>query len=84
MLAYFGTDVDQGKGTVGVDVNGVEGISTEQSDKKWGLNLLKVDPSCDGAEEVGVEEFFAGVPDVAALLVGDGVLVRVVVICSKC
>ena len=26
MLAYFGTDVDRGKGAVGVDEDGVEGV----------------------------------------------------------
>ena len=83
MLAYFGTDVDWGKGTVGVDVDGVEGVGTERSDKKGGLNLLKIDLPCDGAKEIGVDKFFVGVPDVTVLLVDDGVLVRVVVICSK-
>ena len=47
VLAYFGADVDWGKGAVGVDENGVEGISVERSDKKWCLNFLKVDFSCD-------------------------------------
>ena len=34
MLAYFGADVDQGEGTVRVDVDGVEGICMEWSNKK--------------------------------------------------
>ena len=34
VLAYFGTDVDWGKGTIRVDVDGVEGVSMEQSDEK--------------------------------------------------
>ena len=83
MLAYFGTDVDWGEGAVGVEVDGVEGVGMEQSDKKRGLNLLKVNPPCDGTEEVGVNEFFVGVPDVAALLVDDGVLMWVVVVGSE-
>ena len=83
MFAYFGTDVDRGKGTVRVDVDGVEGVGTERSDKKRGLSLLEIDLPSDVVEEVGVDELFAGVPDVAVLLVDDGVLVRVVVACSK-
>ena len=45
VLAYFGTDVDQGKGAVGVDVDGVKGVGTEWSDEEGGLQLLKVDSS---------------------------------------
>ena len=83
MLAYFGTDVDRGKGAVRVDVNGVEGVGTERGDKEGGLDLLKIDLPSDVIEEVGVDKLFTGVPDVAVLLVDDGVLVRVVVVCSK-
>ena len=83
MLAYFGTDVDRGKGAVGVDKDGVEGVGMERSDKKQRLNLLEVDSPCNGPEEVGVNKFFSGVPDVAVLLIDDGVLVRVVVVHSK-
>ena len=83
MLAYFGTDVDWGKGTVRVDEDGVEGVGTERGDEERRLNLLKIDLPGNVVEEVGVDEFFVGVPDVAVLLVDDGVLVRVVVICSK-
>ena len=71
MLAYFGTDVDWGKSAVRVDVDGVEGIGAEWSDKEGGLNLLEVDSSCDGSEEIGVDEFFLGVPNVAVLFVDD-------------
>ena len=49
VLAYFGTDVDRGKGAVGVDVNGVEGVGAERGDEEGGLNLLKIDSSGDGA-----------------------------------
>ena len=83
MLAYFGTDVDRGESAVRVDVDGVESVGAERSDEKWSLNLLKIDLPGDVVEEVGVNEFFTGVPDVAVLLVDDGVLVRVVVIHSK-
>ena len=83
MLAYFGTDVDWGKGAVGVDEDRVEGVGTERSDKKRCLNLLEVDSPCNGPEEVGVDELFVGVPNVAVLLVDDGILMRVVVVRSK-
>ena len=49
VFAYFGTDVDRGKSTIGVDVDGVEGVGAEQCDEKGGLNLLKINPSCDCA-----------------------------------
>ena len=71
MFAYFGTDVDRGKGTVRVDEDGMEDVSAEQSDKERGLSLLKIDLPGDVVEEVGVDEFFAGVPNVAVLLVDD-------------
>ena len=83
MLAYFGTDVDRGKGAVGVDEDGVEGIGMERSDKKRRLNLLEVDSSCNGPEEVGVDKLFMGVPNMAVLLVDDRVLIWVVVVHSK-
>ena len=63
--------MDWGKGTVRVDVDGVEGIGMEQSDKKWHLNLLEVDSSCDGPEKVGVNKFFPGVPNVVVLLINN-------------
>ena len=80
MLAYFGTDVDRGEGAVRVDVDEVEGVGVERSDKKQCLNLLEVDSSCDSPKEVGVDELFTGVPDVVVLLVDDRVLVGVVVV----
>ena len=63
--------MDQGKGAIRVDVDGVEGVGAEQSDKKWCLSLLKVNPPGDGVEEVGVDELFPGIPDVAALFIND-------------
>ena len=71
MLAYFGTDVDWGKGAIRVDVDGVEGVSMEWSDKKWCLSLLKVNPPCNGIEEAGVDKLFLQVPNVTALFVDD-------------
>ena len=83
MLAYFGTDVDRGKGAVRVDEDGVEGVGAEWGDKEQGLSFLKIDLPCDVVEEVGVDKLFAGVPDVAVLLVDNGVLVRIEVVGSK-
>ena len=80
MLAYFGTNVDWGKGTVGVDVDGVESVSVEWSNKEGGRPFLQIDLSCDSPKEVGVYELFLGVPDMAVLLVYDRVLVGVVVV----
>ena len=34
VLAYFGTDVDQREDAIRVDIDRVEGIGVEQSDKK--------------------------------------------------
>ena len=83
MLAYFGTDVDRREGAVGVDEDGMEGVSAERSDKKGGLSLLKIDFPGDVIEEIGVDKLFVGVPDVVVLLVDNGVLVGMVVVCSK-
>ena len=58
MLAYFGTDVDWGEGTVRMDVDGVESVGTEWGDKERGLNLLEVNLPSDVVEEVGVNELF--------------------------
>ena len=71
MLAYFGTDMDRGEGTVRVDEDGVEGVSVEWSDKEGCLSLLKISPPHNSAEEVGVNEFFSQVPDVVTLFVDD-------------
>ena len=55
VFAYFGTDVDQGKGAVGVDVDRVMGVGAEGGDKVWG---------CVGVEVLGpgdvVEELVSG------------------------
>jgi len=45
VLAYFGTDVDRGKGAVGVDVDRVVGVGAERSDEVGG---------CVGVEVLGV------------------------------
>jgi len=58
VLAYFGTNVDQGKGAVGVDVNGVMGIGAEGSDEMWGCGSVEVLGPGDVLEELAVDEFF--------------------------
>ena len=71
MLAYFGTDVDWGQGAVGVDVDGVKGVSAEQDDKERCLNLLKINLPGNMVEKVGVDELFPRIPDVVVLFVDD-------------
>jgi len=79
VLAYFGTDVDRGKSTVGVDVNGVVGIGAEGGDEIWGCGGVEVLGPGDVVKEPAVDKLFQGEPDVAVLLVVDHVLVRVTV-----
>ena len=57
VLAYFGTDVDRGKSTVGVDVDGVVGISTEGGDEIWGCSGVKVLGPGETVEELAVDKF---------------------------
>jgi len=57
VLAYFGTDVDWGKGTVGVDVDGVVGVGAEGSDEVWGCIGVKVLGPGDVVEELAVDKF---------------------------
>jgi len=57
VLAYFGTDVDWGKGTVGVDVDGVVGVGVEGGDKVWGCGGVEVLGLGDVVKESAVDEF---------------------------
>ena len=57
MLAYFGTDVDQGKGTIGVDVDGVMGVGAEGGDEVRGCGGVKVLGPGDVIEELAIDEF---------------------------
>ena len=57
MLAYFGTDVDWGKGAVGVDVDGVMGVGAEGSDEVWGCVGVEVLGPGDMVEELTVDKF---------------------------
>ena len=49
----------------------MESISMEQSDKEGCLSLLKISLPCNSIEEVGVDEFFLQVPDVATLFIDN-------------
>ena len=79
MLAYFGTNVDRGKGAVGVDVNRVVGVGAEGSDEVGGCVGVEVLGPGDVIEELAVNKLLRREPDLAALLVVDRVLVRVTV-----
>ena len=57
MLAHFGTDVDQGKGTVGVDMDRVVGIGAEGGDKEWGCGGIEVLGLGNVVEELAVDKF---------------------------
>ena len=56
MLAYFGTDVDWGKGAVGVDVDRVMGVGAEGSDEVGGCVGVEVLGPGDMIEELAVDE----------------------------
>ena len=77
MLAYFGTDVDQREGAVGVDVDGVVGIGIEGGDKVWGCSGVEVLSSGDVIEELAIDELLRREPNMTTLLVVDRVLMRV-------
>ena len=57
VFAYFGTDVDRGKGTVGVDMDGVIGIGTKGCDEEWGCGSVKVLGLGNVVEEPAVDKF---------------------------
>jgi len=79
VLAYFGADVDRGKGAVGVDVDGVVGIGAEGGDEVQGCGSVEVLGPGDVVEELTVDKFLRGKPNVTTLLVVDCVLMRVAV-----
>jgi len=57
VLAYFGTDVDQGKGAIRVDVDGVMGVGAEGGDEVRGCGGVKVLGPGDVIEELAIDEF---------------------------
>jgi len=57
VLAYFGTDVDWGKGTIRVDVDGVVGVSAERGDEVRGCGGIKVLGLGNVVKELTVDEF---------------------------
>ena len=58
VLAYFGTNVDQGKGAVRVNEDGVVGVGAEGSDEVRGGVSVKVLGSGDVVQELAVDKFF--------------------------
>jgi len=56
VLAYFGTNVDRGKGAIGVDVDGVVGVGAEGSDEVGGCVGVEVLGLGDVVEELAVDE----------------------------
>jgi len=79
VLAYFGTDVDRGKGAIRVDVDGVVGVGAEGGDEIWGCGGVEVLGPGDMVEELAVDEFLGREPDMTTLLVVYRVLMRVAV-----
>jgi len=57
VLAYFGTDVDWGEGAVGVNVDGVMGVSAEGGDEIRGCVGVEVLGPGDVVEELTVDKF---------------------------
>ena len=57
MLAYFGTDVDWGEGAIGVDMDGVMGVSTKRGDEEWGCGSVEVLGPGDVVQELAVDKF---------------------------
>jgi len=57
VLAYFGTDVDRGKGTVGVNMDGVVGIGVEGGDEEWGCGGVEVLGPGKVVKELTVDKF---------------------------
>jgi len=77
VFAYFGTDVDRGKGAVRVDVDGVVGIGAKGGDEVGGCVSIEVLDPGDMIEELAVDELLGREPDVTTLLVVYCVLMRV-------
>jgi len=77
VLAYFGTDVDRGKGAVGVDVDRVMGVGAEGGDEVGGCVGIEVLGPGDMIEELAVDELLGREPNMTTLLVVYCVLMRV-------
>jgi len=57
VLAYFGTDVDQGESAVGMDVNRVMGVGAERGDEVGGCVSVEVLGPGDVVKELAVDKF---------------------------
>ena len=74
----FGTEVDGGKGSSGMDPDIVKDICTEGSNEVERM-VGKVGDARDVTKEVMLDKFFLWNPKFLATVVDDGVLVRVAV-----
>jgi len=79
VLAYFGTDVDRGKGAVRMDVDGVVGVGAKGGDEVRGCVGVECLGPGDVIEELAVNKLLGREPHVTTLLVVDRVLVRVAI-----
>jgi len=77
VLAYFGTDMDRGKGAIGVDVDGVMGVGAEGGNEVWRCGGVEVLGPGDVIEELAIDELLGQEPNVTTLLVVYRVLMRV-------
>ena len=57
VFAYFGTNVDWGKGAVRVDMDGVMGVGAERGDEVQGCSGIEVLGPGDVVKELAVDEF---------------------------
>jgi len=57
MLAYFGTDVDQGEGAIRVDMDGVVGVGVEGGNEERRCGGVKVLGPGDIIKEPAVDKF---------------------------
>ena len=74
----FGTEVNGGEDSGGVDPNIVENVGAEGGDKGERMGV-KVRDAGDVAEEVLFDKLLLWNPKFLAMIVNDGVLVRVAV-----
>ena len=77
MAPDFGAKGDSGEGAVSGDLDRVGDFGPEGGDEEGG-GVGEVRDAGDGGEEVPIQEFFLGRPDVDTVLVRDGVLMRMV------
>ena len=74
----FGTKIDSGEDSGGIDPNVVEDMGAKWGDEGKGVSI-KVWDAGDVTEEVSLDEFLLGDPKFLAAVVDNSVLVRVTV-----